>query len=66
VTDFRDLYPKVGRPPGRPVEWLAVCAATKSRTTVTAKTWFEARKASMQKLGCGPGELVVEMKEEKP
>lgn len=44
-------------PPTRPVEWTFRHKNTGSKTTITAQTWFEARKLACIALGAGPEEV---------
>lgn len=58
-------------PPGHPVEWRATIINLPSdlpkdsklrrgqQTTVTSRTWFDAREQACRLLGCEPGHLDV-------
>lgn len=56
--------PHLSPPPVSPVKWTARRKSDGKTTRVEARLWSDARDEAMRELGCGPGEVDVELDKE--
>ena len=61
MTHGADLTSKLSPPSASDQLYRGDCANTRSHAFAVARTWFDARTELMRLLGCGPGEIVVEV-----